>query len=516
MASKDIDYMCSTLSKRFACQKGFSLIAMALFLMATGLFIVAGSKIYDSWDRYRSAAETQESLKYIQSALQSYFSYNGRYPCPAPLDAPLDSGAFGREVSNDCTAGAIPGTERAQGRDGRWVRTGAVPVRTLNIPEKYSHDSYDSRFIYSVTEMYAVEGSAVDGEQGAIRIVDSNGNNATEIDGNVVQIVYSMGWDTNGAYNINGVNLAPCDPAARSGENCDFDTDATFLNTPSKSTRPDANTFFVHSMTYVPNRHIITCEEANAGLVRPRDTSFLVDSSGSMGSTAGSRMCPANMPGCSRIDVARWALRRVMPAHIFSKSLDDEAGETAMTGFVGYDRIQNVRNNLHNIAFDDPNDANYQPYEGDQEVLDELDRRLEEPSMCPSGLTPLGLHLQGLAERLKDKALADIARGGDVDRPSKITVLSDGLNTNGTDPERMIASWRAESPPVNIQVDIVDMVGNSSLKEISRLTGGKYYRSDNPQALLDDLYDSIGICSSYTPTVPVDKRGCGSRGNWGR
>jgi Ca-activated chloride channel homolog len=124
--------------------------------------------------------------------------------------------------------------------------------------------------------------------------------------------------------------------------------------------------------------------------------------------------------------------------------------------------------------------------------------------MCPSGETPLGIHIQALADRLGD---------GDEERPNRITVISDGVSNNGTDPIQVAKSIHEKYP--HLQVDIIDVSGNPGLRNIASITGGAYYHTDDPDELLKALYVSAGVCGSYSPpNPPADKPGCGSSGNW--
>jgi Mg-chelatase subunit ChlD len=124
--------------------------------------------------------------------------------------------------------------------------------------------------------------------------------------------------------------------------------------------------------------------------------------------------------------------------------------------------------------------------------------------MCPSGATPLGTHIQVVADKLGD---------GTEDRPNKITVISDGVSNNGIDPVKAARNLIKKYP--NLQVDIIDVEGTPSLRQVADITGGKYFRTDNPDALLESLQSSIGLCEPPPPsTPPTDKRGCGSTGSW--
>lgn len=488
-------------------EAGFSLIAMAVFILIGGLLLTSGFKIYDVWREYKVTADTDEKIQRIQASLQQFLSENGRYPCPAPLDASIDSDGYGKEVSTNCAAGALPGTFRAQGRGGRWVRTGAIPVYTLNLPAADLYDGYNRRFIYAVTEQYAIAGQTASGDSGAIFVQDGNGNDATFIPGSVVQTVYSMGRDPNGAYSLDGVLLQPCDTGALSGENCDFDSNAVFVNTLNKSTKED--NLFVHRISYEAQKYLGPCEDNSN---RPKHTSFLIDTSTSMRRGGD---CPDTMPGCSRLDVARWAIRRVLPATIHNKVFDGEPGKTGLTGFTTARNVSDAESLLGDIIVDDPTQSGYN-MPGDQELLTSLERRFED--MCPESGTPLGVHMLVLAERLRLQMLEDIANGGNPERFSKVIVFSDGKSNKGISPERAaerIAAMRDEDPPIHIQIDIIDVVGTRGFDEVAATTGGTYYPTSDPDTLLESLYDSAGICGSYTPVEPEDKRGCDSSGDWG-
>lgn len=490
-------------SPQHASQRGISLIAMALLVVAIGLIMAGAARLYTVWDKQRVITVTDDRMADIQTALQEFFVMNGRYPCPAPLNAALDTPTFGIEVSNDCTAGPAPGTFRASGRNGEMVRTGAVPVRTLNLPDIYSSDGYRQRYIYAVTEAYANQNALITAEdRSAITIEDANGNNSTGSPGNVVQIVYSMGWDPNGAFSSQGVLLQPCNPNGVSGENCDFDNDAVFVNTVNKSA--NQNNLIATKISYAASRVAAGCVD-NGSNPLPKDVAFLVDTSSSMALPGD---CPSTMPGCSRIDAARWAMRRVVSARIQSNSADRDPGKTSLTGFakfspdgIALEDYEDIRRHMGDVLFDDPTSADYVPL--DEATLNStLEAELQ--NMCPNGNTPLSDNIKVLASKVRD---------GDAQRPNKITVISDGENNVGPHPSGVVTTIHRTYP--NLQIDVIDVSGNSSLRSIAAASGGKYFRTSNPDELLNALLASAGICSSavrFNP--PPDRRGCGSTGRW--
>jgi len=462
---------------------------VALMLVVLGTFIVAGNRIHEQWHALDVRTTTEDRLQQIDQALQAYFTEHGRYPCVAPLDAPLDSAGFGFEVSNDCTLADNSGTFRAAGRGGRTVRTGAVPVRTLGLPDEYIADGWGHRYTYAITEVYAKEGSPVtNSDMGAITINDAGGNNASSEVGNLAYLLLTKGMDDRGAYDLNGSLLLACDTASKAGVNCSGGS--SFKNTVARSYTNDQNQF-THKALYrsvsLPN----PCQEKiTTSGARPKDVAYLVDTSGSMAEDGG---CPPSLgAACSRIDVARWAMRKVIPSRLEQnkQEKDEDHGDTLLTGFVLHGAAPTVENTylaLGNPKIENLNDA--------ETVIDQ---------MCPNGNTPLGVHLEALADKLGD---------GTEKRPNAIMVVSDGLSNAGKDPVQAAKDIHAKYP--HLQITILDVVGNPSLSSVAEITGGKYYLSTNGDKLLDDLFKAVGLCNEIPPPAQLpDKQGCGSSGDW--
>lgn len=487
-------------------QAGFSLLAMAFLMIVLGGVVAVGGALYQVWSEQKGSSTTQARMEYIQDALASFAAHHGRYPCPARLTDAFDTANFGVEISDNCATDltAPAGTTRVASEDATkgFIRIGAVPVRTLNIPDEYVADGYNRRLVYAVTEVYTEDGAPLAEDRGAIRIEDAAGNSATSKPNNIVQVVYSMGWDDNGAYTDNGAIVAACDAGKKSGINCDIADNAVFMNTMEKSSNPSDP--FVSRVAYRPSKTVVACEDK--GLKIPKDTAFLIDTSGSMASRANG--CPAEVgKNCTRMDVAHWAMRRVMPARLYSNTLNKSPGDTIMTGFTNKQWLKDVNPVLSSTwkdrIFDKaPTDGSVYVPPKDDEMMADLEGDLSK--MCPSGGTPLGSHMMGLADQIKAHKPEGYVDNPDF--PDKITIISDGENNGGEDPMSLLATLKAKHP--NIQVDVIDVVGNPSLQKISQETGGAYYRSNNPDELLDALYKSAGICKPYTPATVVDKLYC--------
>ena len=74
-----------------------------------------------------------------------------------------------------------------------------------------------------------------------------------------------------------------------------------------------------------------------------------------------------------------------------------------------------------------------------------------------------------------------------------------------------LAVWVAEQCGAS-QLKLYDVVSpDENTQSIASITGGEYYKADNPDELLNAFYHSSGICDPYIPINPVDTKGCASR-----
>jgi len=230
--------------------RGIGLVEICLFMVASGLMIAAGAPIYTLYENHKHLDTTNTNLTQAQSALDAYFMKNGRYPCPAPRTIGVDKAGYGQEVAG-CLAAAISPTGSM---GGTWravnaavnpktaIRIGALPVRTLGLPDAADSDGWGHRIVYAITEPYAVASAQPkDMNSGAIVVEDSKGNNATNTANNVVYAVVAPGADEHGAYNSNGVQMAGACPTTPANLAC-ADT-GVFASTTLTSNAGGASTF---------------------------------------------------------------------------------------------------------------------------------------------------------------------------------------------------------------------------------------------------------------------------------
>lgn len=248
-------------------QDGFTLIEMAIVITILGFIIAATTTAYVQWQTWLQQETTRTNVEDAHAAIQDFLSTNGRYPCPASLQADRTDGAlYGLEPTgaNSCNnvvagnidmsvpldgipdiyvaAGAraveeyIDNAGNAQdGGDGPGgvlatpqIRIGMIPFRALGIDEEQAYDGHRNRLYYAVTDHMASSIGFDNGTTGTISIVGDDGvTSLTGTNGDVHFLVFSAGENGAGAFNREGVQLACPAGIAIENENCDLN-DATF------------------------------------------------------------------------------------------------------------------------------------------------------------------------------------------------------------------------------------------------------------------------------------------------
>lgn len=193
---------------------GSSLLQTAFTLIVVGVLVGASVAIIQPMVLDQPKAATAEQVKPIRTAISEFAARYGRLPCPARFDAAPNSADFGREYC-DATPDAGSGVELSDvdTRDGRFVRSGGLPVRTLDMPDEFFLDGHKKPFLYTVTELVTMTSGSLN-HDGGIYVRDENGQDVTVNEGWALYTVVSTG--ARGRYD-------DCDATKRDGENCDRD-----------------------------------------------------------------------------------------------------------------------------------------------------------------------------------------------------------------------------------------------------------------------------------------------------
>jgi hypothetical protein len=229
-----------------------------LLLLALSIMLGVGIVFYKNYKWVERQNVTNERVKNIHEALVRYRFENNRLPCPAKIDAPVDSSAFGREQDNCAETITLPGA-RGNGN----VRYGAVPIRSLNLPDTYLIDGWGHRINYAVTQYYTSKNPSLDinSDKGAITVKDGKSLGSTTIPGNIIFLVMSPGEDKRGAYNLNGILQEPCATDSIAGENCD-NKNSVFVSTIYKQWNIGKDTYTA-SMSYLASSKAYSWKTSN-------------------------------------------------------------------------------------------------------------------------------------------------------------------------------------------------------------------------------------------------------------
>lgn len=240
--------------------RGSSLIGMAFFIVVLGFLITGAIYMFQNYDLIHSDQESVDNSRSVELALDDFMEREGRLPMPAPLDAAMDSSTYGLEQ-----AALVSGTYRMLGRDGKFVRVGAIPTRTLNISDKIMFDGYGKRYVYAVTEDMTNTSADIRHDLGAISLKNVTGPSASEIaagislsdiDGTISYALISLGDSDKGAFNEDGTLIAPCSGTGLAAQNCSFlngtNNPAQFVTTGEK-TFGMGDSSFTHKFTFQSN-----------------------------------------------------------------------------------------------------------------------------------------------------------------------------------------------------------------------------------------------------------------------
>lgn len=140
--------------------RGITLLELAITLVILGILANLYFTFRDLHNSNDAITATQAKMQEMEKALITFIANNGRLPCPAsPAQITSDS-TFGKEQINLSASPAsciITGTSllsgALQGEDLLYY--GAVPTRTLGLPDDYMFDPWGNRIGYFVQRSFS-------------------------------------------------------------------------------------------------------------------------------------------------------------------------------------------------------------------------------------------------------------------------------------------------------------------------------------------------------------------------
>jgi prepilin-type N-terminal cleavage/methylation domain-containing protein len=217
---------------------GFSLIETSVVLLIFGIVLGAIISIVPTLHQKDTISDMNNKFDTIQKAIDTFYSQNGYLPCPARITAAPNTVNFG--VATDCSLATVADTVEVAGTTANEnLRIGVVPTRTLNLPDEYMFDSYNTRIEYVSVKQMSISNALfapyVSAQPDVIRIEDAGANRIHQANSGtyanvVAYAIMSAGPNNKGAVNYLGtVNPIVACSGGRDAENCDNDN--TFVDT---------------------------------------------------------------------------------------------------------------------------------------------------------------------------------------------------------------------------------------------------------------------------------------------
>lgn len=182
--------------KKLKSNTGYTLAELSISTSIIAMLAVGGLAIMQKKNAADSIKETEEKLLKIQSAIQGFVRKNDYLPCPSGPALPESNTLFGKSVAynttlkvcdndaandgvGDSDINTVGGTTAA---DILTNSTGAVPVRTLNLPDDMAYDGWERKFTFRIADGAGKQSDFEDETfVGDIAIVTRQGTHKTNI-----------------------------------------------------------------------------------------------------------------------------------------------------------------------------------------------------------------------------------------------------------------------------------------------------------------------------------------------
>jgi prepilin-type N-terminal cleavage/methylation domain-containing protein len=200
--------------------KGFSLIELSIVLAVFAVVAVGIFSKREVGQEHVQVTSVGDTLDQVEQALAVYIKHYGYVPCPASRIESTDSAAYGVSVNCDATtaSSAPAGTDNiGTNTDEYQLRIGAIPTRTLGLPDNYALDAWGNRLTYAIIRTLGIDKATYDAytptqTTNYFQVVNKTGtilfgNNSSEL---LNYVVISHGPDGKGAYSKSGMQTVAC------------------------------------------------------------------------------------------------------------------------------------------------------------------------------------------------------------------------------------------------------------------------------------------------------------------
>ena len=200
------------------CRFGFTLLELSIVLVVLSLMMGGILAVLTQDSRISKKAELQMKMDAIEQAIIAYTKRSSTYalPCPADPDLAITHANFGVAVASGCASLLYEDGDSA---------AGAVPVKTIGLPDEYAIDPWGNQFTYDVGLLAATTNALVtypitSASLGVIIVRDFDDNPISSV---AVMVLVSHGPNKFGAFGSNGIrrDVDSNNPAEQSNCNCE-------------------------------------------------------------------------------------------------------------------------------------------------------------------------------------------------------------------------------------------------------------------------------------------------------
>jgi len=191
-------------------------------LLITMSISVAGSRL-----EVQKIATTKQRIEFIAKVLDEYIRTYAHLPCPASPSLAFDAADFGDGLgtgdtaANNCVAAGL----QANGA----IHMGAIPVKTLEIPDIMVLDGWERRFSYIVDENLTNE-TGYSANPGTITITNADAT-PDNISTEAAVVIISHGKNMFGSYGKEGgTQFSLAGGSDDEDENANFTGDSEYVD----------------------------------------------------------------------------------------------------------------------------------------------------------------------------------------------------------------------------------------------------------------------------------------------
>ncbi len=228
-------------------ESGFSLLQTSIILMMAAMVLISFVPGQGAGDANQKLLDSIAKLNKVEDGMNRFMAVQGRRPCPADASRDVNAANFGVEAGTvtpnspvgGCTGGS-PAANMGPDAGSGLVVAGAIPTKTLGLPDDYAYDAWGRRFTYEVDIRATKASTCYNLHTGGLAVKTRDPTGTVRNTDNVMYAYITHGpggygaWPAQGSTLANRVNtgISDADKQNNAGVNAAFLYNTTnFTNT---------------------------------------------------------------------------------------------------------------------------------------------------------------------------------------------------------------------------------------------------------------------------------------------